>query len=679
MTTALLHRRLTAAMALSALAAFVAGAGFTPGTTVAGAALLAACFWVPTPEVSRWIERVARAGILALFTWMMYVAFVLVGDFMPAVLGMLLFLLVGEALRSLEAQNDARLYTLALSLLIAATAYYPGLAFAVAFAAFVVLASLAMMVGFMRRQAERFHAGEVRMGRRFLWTTVALCGVTLFTSVVVFVVFPRLPRQWNLQGRNRGGAPMMGFSDEVSLGEHGGRLVSNPEVAFRAEFPDGPPVDPEAIYWRGRTFDRFDGIRWRRTRAAGVDWPAFAYAARWGGPFRRARIFGGPPGVSVLFAEHPVLSVQPRSAMRIMRSATGDLLFTGNQAPVYTTNSATTRPREAILREAGRDPSYLRGYLQLPSITERTQRLADSLASLGGDRLDRVRRVEAYLRRFDYTLELPATRAQATLDAFLFRRRAGHCEYFSTAMAVLLRAQGIPARNVTGFLGGEWNPGAGYLLVTGNDAHSWVEVWFPGAGWVPFEPTPAGRNVLVEEAGEGWGGPFRTWFDAVEYRWYKWVIDYNLDRQLDLFRDVGRVFGGGGGVRGGGGTGRPGAWTWGAALLVVLAGAAWWVRGPRRLTLTPEARRYLSLRRAYERAGWPGRGLGPLSWAEALRREGAPGADAAERAVRLYLEARFAGRAPDVHARRGLEDAATQARAELRRHPRRRTRARSGV
>jgi len=681
MTTAVLHRRLTAGMALAALAAFVAGAGFTPGTLAAGAALALACFRLPPPHVSRYVELAARVGILALFAWMVYVAFVLVGDFMPAVLGMLLFLLVAESLRSLDAHNDMRLYILALSLLIAATAYYPGLGFAVAFVSFIVLSSLALMVGFMRRQAEQFRAGDVRMGRRFMWTTVALCGVTLLTSVLVFIVFPRLPRQWNVQGRNRGGEVMTGFSDEVSLGEHGGRLQANPEVAFRVEFPDRPPERPEATYWRGRSFDYFDGVRWRRTRTAGIDWPRERYAQRWGGPFRRARIFGGPPGATVLFGEHPVLDVQPRSAFRYMRSVTGDLVHFGTETPVYTVTSAASRPRDQLMRIPGEDPGYFDSYLQLPELTPRTRRLADSLAALGGDRLDRAHRVEAYLHRFAYTLDLPRNRRQATLDYFLFERRAGHCEYFSTAMAVLLRAQGIPARNVTGFLGGEWNEGANYLLVTGNDAHSWVEVWFPEAGWVPFEPTPPGRADLVEGARGGWGWTTRFWLDGVEYRWYKWVIDYNLDRQLDVFRGVASAFGGGGGWSGGqGGRGRgPGPWGWVAAAVVLVLGAAWWIRGQRRAPLSPESRRYLALRRVYDRAGWARPGLGPLEWVHALHREGAPGADSAEQAVRLYLDVRFAGRDPDARTREALDAAAVAARTAVRASPRRRRGVPTGI
>ncbi|HEX8906486.1 MAG TPA: DUF3488 and transglutaminase-like domain-containing protein, partial [Longimicrobiaceae bacterium] len=576
-------------------------------------------------------------GILALFAWMVYGAFVLRQDFMPGVTAMLLFLLGGEALRPLEARNDMRLYSLTFALLIAATAFYPGVAFAAGFIAYVALAVLAMMVGYLRRESERFRGGgQVRVGRGFLWSTAALSLVTLAMSAAVFVLFPRLPRAWTMQGRRGSGGEVAGFSERVSIGEFGGRIGSNPEVMFRVEFPDGPPADVGSIHWRGRSFNVFDGAEWRRTRTtAAADLLPGAYARRWGAPFRRMRIFGGPPGADVLFGPHPVLLVRPRSAVRPYRGRSGDVFFSGSDNPVYTIVSSAARPTDEQLRRAGPDAPGLREYVQLPALEPRVWRLADSLAAGKTARIDQVRAVEAWLHdNFRYTLDLPASESEATLEGFLFRRRAGHCEYFSTALAVLLRARGIPARNVNGFLGGEWNRSGRYLAVTGNDAHSWVEVWFEGWGWVTFDATPPDRGAVVARgAGASWLWPARMWMDGVEYRWYKWVMDYDLDRQLDVFRGIGSVF-----SRGEGAEAVPSptrrapvrvAAPWvmavgGAGVLLLLARR----HRRRRNRLAPESRAYLRLRRAYARAGWAGEdGDGPLAFAETLARERAPGAD----------------------------------------------------
>ncbi|HYH81832.1 MAG TPA: transglutaminaseTgpA domain-containing protein [Longimicrobium sp.] len=679
MKLARLHRRLASAMALAALGAYAAGDGVGPMTLAAAIALALSVLWLPDSRAGAWIERATRVGILALFGWLVYGALLLGHDFLPGVMAMLLFLLAGEALRPLEARNDMRLYSLSFALLIASTAFYPGIGFAFGFASYVGLTVLAMMVGYLRRETERFRGGgTVRVGRAFLWTTVALSGMTLAMSAGVFLLFPRLPRAWNVQGRRGAGGEVAGFSDRVSIGDFGGRIGSNPEVMFRVEFPDGPPPGVEGIHWRGRSFDRFDGEEWMRTALAAFarDLDARGYAIRWGGPFRRMRIFGGPPGADVLFGPHPVLNVQPRSAIQVFTGATGDIGFAGTDNPVYTVTSAGRRPSDDALRaEAGADAGEMRAYLQLPPLDPRVRRLADSLTAGRATRIDQVRAVEAWLRTFRYTLDLPSGREDASIEGFLFRRREGHCEYFSTAMAVLLRARGIPTRNVNGFLGGEWNTGAGYLAVTGNQAHSWVEVWFPGWGWVPFDPTPASRGDVVADAGRGWAWSTRLWMDGIEYRWYKWVVDYNMERQLSVFRGIGSVF-----SRGDqGGIGRRDqrapvrvAAPW---LLVPLGLALLWLLASRRRPggrLHRESRAYLSLRKAYARAGWAPVDGGPLEFAQSLAVDRAPGADDAAAAVDLYLRARFSGRPADPPTVRELDERAARARAAVRRAGKRR-------
>ncbi|MDB4950829.1 MAG: hypothetical protein JWM27_3478 [Gemmatimonadetes bacterium] len=677
----LLHRRLTAGMALAALVAFAAGEGGSPQVVLSGGGLVLALLWRPTARGTVWVERASRVGVLALFAWMMYVAFVLIADFMPAVLAMLLFLLVTESLRALEAHNDMRLYSLSFALLIASTAYYPGVLFGAAFVAYVAMSTLAMMVGFLRRQTEALGVAEIRLGRPFLVATAALSGVTVLVSVVLFVVFPRLPRAWNVQGRAGAGEVMAGFTDRVSIGEHGGRISSNPTIVFRVEFPEGPRPPDGELYWRGRSFDRFDGTRWSRTEGlstpvAGGGW----YRERWGPERRTQRIYGGPPGAFVLFGLAPIEEVQPRSAIRPFRDATGDLAFVGSDEPVYTIVSGPARPPRDLLRTAPDDPYPSEGaFLQLPALSPEVKRLADSITAGERGRVAKVEAVRGYFTggRFRYTLDLPANALDATLEGFLFHRRAGHCEYFSTAMTVLLRAEGIPAREVNGFLGGDWNEAGKYLAVTGNDAHAWVEVWFPDVGWVSFDPTPPrGRQqALTDSERASWVWPARFWFDGVEHRWYKWVLDYNLDKQVALFRDAGDFFSrnrGTGAVAGA--RQRPGggalAWALGAGLVVFLL----WLRGGRRgERVTEEGRIYLDLRRAYERAGWPRPpGETPLDFAAALRAKGAPAAQTAAHVVDLYLRARFGGRDIGGEGRRRMRAGLDAVRESLRRAGRRR-------
>ncbi len=497
MKARLLHRRLAILMGMAGLVAFAAGAGFEPVAAVlAGAALTLALFKRPGPELSNKLERVWLPVAALLVVRALWHVFVLGDDVVIPVVDLLLLLLSAEALRSLDSPNDVRLYALSFALLLASTAYRPGVFFLLAFMAYVVMAAVALMLGHLRRRAERYGMRDVQVDRSMVFATMGLSLVSLGMSAVVFVIFPRVSRGW--QGRGDAMATSIaGFSNEVSLAEHGARIYSNPEIVLRVEFPGGAPDDLANLHWRGRSYDHFDGVRWSRSRplppaSAPTSW----YRERWPGGTIAQRIYAAPLDVKVLFALHPALNVDANSRIQPLFDNTGDYFYWGSDAPVYTVYSAAGRPSPDALRSAdsGFQPSPGH-FLQLPRLPARVKALADSLTAPYDTRYDKVMAVQRWLRtQFTYTLELPDTPAHTSLDYFLFQRRAGHCEYFSTAMAVLLREEGIEARNVNGFLGGEWSEMGHYLAVTQNQAHSWIEVWFPGYGWVTFDPTPAGAG-----------------------------------------------------------------------------------------------------------------------------------------------------------------------------------------
>ncbi|MGH7504417.1 MAG: transglutaminase-like domain-containing protein, partial [Longimicrobiales bacterium] len=335
---------------------------------------------------------------------------------------------------------------------------------------------------------------------------------------------------------------------------------------------------------------------------------------------------------------------------------------------VYTVLSRVGEPDPALLRSLPRElPPGGAVYVQTPEqLDERIAQLADSITAGASSDYERVRAIETWLRTgFDYTLELPRTAREATLENFLFRRRAGHCEYFSTALAVMLRTLGIPARNVNGFLGGEWNGFGSYLTVTQNQAHSWVEVWFPAAGWVAFDPTPAAEGDAAAGAGAGLS-PFRFLLDGFEHRWNKWVLDYDLERQVELVRGMAAAFSRDAApnpAAGGAATGYRVLLI--TALVVATAFALRRQVWPGR-RLSSEAGPYVALRCAYEREGLIRANLPPLAFRDALASVGAPGHHAADGAVALYVQARFGGRTLDEDERSALRAYVRTARAELR-------------
>jgi transglutaminase-like putative cysteine protease len=655
-------------MALSGLLAFAGGAGVEPvPALLAAAALLLALFWHPGRELSARMERIwlPLAGLLVVRA-LLHV-FVIRGDVVIPVVDLLFLLMAAEALRCLEAPNDHRLYSLSFALLLAATAYRPGILFLAAFVAFVGLATFGLMVGHLRRSAERHGVREVPLDRRLVRTTAGLTGVILVVAAVVFLAFPRVSRGWAGRGETLA-TSVAGFSEEVSLGEHGSTIYGNPQIVLRVEFPGGLPAGYQGLHWRGRSYDRFDGVRWTRSRGLPPSGgPTRWYRERWPAPRLEQRIYGAPLDARVLFTLHPVVDVEAENGIQPLFDNAGDFLYWGSTAPAYTAWSPTQPPRAEALRaaEGGYFPSG-RHFLQLPELDPRVRALADSLTAGLATRYDRTVAVEAHLHSFRYTRDLPATARETSLEHFLFQRRAGHCEYFSTAMVVLLRAAGIEARNVNGFLGGEWNEFGGYLAVTQNQAHSWVEVWFPGYGWVTFDPTPAGAGGGARA--EAWFWPGRIFFDGLQHRWNKWVLEYDLEAQDGLFR---RWSGAPAGPRiaapverSRGGDRRL---LWGPLVLAALAlGAVGWARAGRR-RLPAETRLYVRLREACERAGLGvSPGLTPLALVARVRAERGGAAGAAARVVDLYLRARYGRERLDEARLRAMARALAEARRHLR-------------
>lgn len=661
-----LHRRVTAAMALAALGGFISGAGVASiSPLLAAAALLLAFFWRPSRPLSARLEPIWRIAAVALAIRALYHIIVIPQDVVLPMVDLLLLLLCAEALRRRDANGDARLHSLSFALLVASAAYRPGVGFAIAFLAYIALTTVALMVGHMRRQTERRRVLNVSLRARFLMQTAALSTIVLVVSGSVFLAFPRVSRGWVSRGLATPRA-IVGFGDRVSLGDHGARIEANPEVVLRVEFPDGRPDRVESLYWRGRSYDHFDGVRWGRSNARGFS-PA-RLERSWSGGDVRQLVYGLPLETPVLFGLHPITRIRARSRIQPIRDGHGDYMYLGVAEPVYLVDSRAQQPSAEALRALPRGlPPDGTFYLQQPQLDPRIAALADSVTIGASNDYDRVRALESWLRtRFRYTLELPRTAREATLGHFLFQRLAGHCEYFSTALAVLLRTQGIAARNVNGFLGGDWNDFGNYLTVTQNQAHSWVEVWFPGVGWVTFDGTPAALDDgPARRAGLG---PFRFLLDGLEHRWNKWVLDYDLDKQFDLVRGAADAFtdatrstgpaGSSGGVRR-------------VVLAVLLTGllalALRFAVRRARPSLPLEAALYLRLRSAYERAGMAAANLPPLAFRDALVRTGAPGAVPAGNAIMRYVTVRFAGEPPGMREREHMQADAREALGALRR------------
>ncbi|MBD0326157.1 MAG: transglutaminase domain-containing protein, partial [Pyrinomonadaceae bacterium] len=258
--------------------------------------------------------------------------------------------------------------------------------------------------------------------------------------------------------------------------------------------------------------------------------------------------FVEPIDTPVLFAAPRVVALQ--AALPYVRIDKEGALSTHPHSQdrlSYKVFSDTEEPALELLR-ADLEP-YQRGvmrYLLLPSaLDSRTAELAREVIEKSGarNRYDAARAVEDYLQKnYGYTLDLKAGGPDPLAD-FLFNIKEGHCEYFSTAMAVMLRTQGIASRVVNGFQRGEYNDAADVYTVTQRDAHSWVEVFFPETNsWVTFDPTPAAGRPVREST--GLMARARKYAEALELFWMQYVIGYDKQEQRTLATSVrGRLSG----------------------------------------------------------------------------------------------------------------------------------------
>src|SRR5581483_6004743 len=320
----------------------------------------------------------------------------------------------------------------------------------------------------------------------------------------IFFLLPRVSTGY-LSAYAPGGEITSGFSDSVQLGRIGQIQQSSAVVMHIAI--SGDQRGAFDLKWRGVALSHFDGKTWSNlhTKFAvprSVD-GSFALRDPEPGPVQfervrpiRYRVLMEPIGANVFF-----LAATPRvleGNYRVVAMDRGGAVFDLDPYhPVgqYQASSVIPLPTATELRQGGPDIplQILWNNLQLPHLDPRIGQLAQKITASATNNYDRAAAIENYLRtRYGYTLELPRTVPADPVAHFLFVRHEGHCEYFASAMAVMLRSLGIPARVVNGFRTGEFNDLTSEYVVRASNAHAWVETFFPGYGWVSFDPTPAG-------------------------------------------------------------------------------------------------------------------------------------------------------------------------------------------
>jgi len=545
-------------------------------------------------------------------------------------------------------------------------------------------------------QVQRVLNSRKLVGGRFLLATSAVSLLVFLGSAAFFFLFPRIGfRFFNQQ---RPGIRMAGFSDRLELG-HFGVIKDDPTVVMRVEFDDPRARFKLAPRWRGIAFDHYDGKTWTKSvpnHRTSIEPVGGLYRVR---PSARpdddrvnqsiylepmeARVLFGLSRLTAFALDAPDLRLPGRSrSIQLDREGDAhyeqaDELAFRYQAfsepeglPPGLTEQSLAAYRRAV---AARGPDAHR-YLQMPELDPRVAALAQRIIGDAPTVAEAAQRVEDWLRdELDYTLDLGRDDRYAALEGFLFVQRGGHCEYFSTAMVILLRSQGIGARNVNGFSGGTWNSYGGYLAVSQGDAHSWVEVYYPHPicdrrgecqwfdRWQTHDPTPSSASPLRSASA---GFRIQQYADALRMRWYKYVIEYDLEQQLGALlalRDLWRSLGSSDEAR------KPeqqrtrtqARWI----LIGLLAGGAllglvalvWRRRRPRGMLApaAPDPRSaaaavlYADLLQAYQERGVTRRPtMTSREFIEDLRRRNAPGQALSAEIVDVYEAVRFGGNAP---------------------------------
>jgi protein-glutamine gamma-glutamyltransferase len=412
---------------------------------------------------------------------------------------------------------------------------------------------LACTVAITALLIECHHPAEPLAPRRTLRMGAVMVAQALPVMLVLFVLFPRIPGPlWGLPSDS--GAARSGIPDSMAPGDISDLILSD-AAAFRVRFLNGEAPPMRQRYWRATVFDSFDGRTWEagfRPELA----PELRSEASFRGDGLRYEIAMEPHRARWLFAlEMP----DPRALPPQVRMGWAFQLLAAQPVRERLLYELYSHPQYKV--QSSELPPWQRaGALRLPpGFNPRTRELAQRWRAQGLDDAELIQRALTYFRNepFEYTLQAP-TLGRDSVDEFLFETRSGFCEHYASSFTVLMRAAGIPARIVAGYMGGEKNEFGDYYVIHQADAHAWTEVWLPGEGWVRVDPTAAvsperieqGLTRALRESGTlpdylMRRGSFdlleslTARWDWVNTQWNRWVLAYGPDVQREVLSRLG--------------------------------------------------------------------------------------------------------------------------------------------
>lgn len=517
------------------------------------------------------IERLASGAPISTTTWnilgvigflgfwadMMWIS----GDLLHAGVHFLLVLMVIK-LFTLQLRRDyLHLYAISLMAILASASVTTDLWYLSIFLAYLVTGVWTLLLFQLTKKTEDT-AGAVAMSSRhepfeslsrvtpeLFWLANGLAVAAFAFTLVIFFAIPRVSAGFYQKG---GGENLRtsGFSDTVNLGAIG-PIKRDPSIVMRVELPDGPPRETGRFYVRGMAFDRYDGRSWVNQlnhRRVLREYAPGTFTVRQEGtlPSPRAgstvrqNILLEPLDTPVLFAApfpetvsgwFPTVHLDPTGALYLPFPSSSRIGYS------VISRSNPVLPADFEPQAVSSPESLQRHYLQLPRPSDRIAALAREITHAKRTSYEKIIAIQDHLRRnFRYSLDAPLADQSHPLEEFLFSRKTGYCEHYATAMVIMLRTIGIPARLVTGFLTTEWNEYGNYYLVRQQDAHAWVEAHLPHSGWILADPTPATLENFASSA-SAWQALGR-FMDSLRLRWSRFFVQYSADDQLAVVREL---------------------------------------------------------------------------------------------------------------------------------------------
>ncbi len=483
-------------------------------------------------------------------------------DLLPAGVHFLIALLVNKLFNLHQRRDFLHLYAISLMAIVASAALTTEVWYATVFFAYLLTAVWTLLLYHLTKETEEAGSAtpprigatwslraDGRITPRFFWTTNAIAMVAFCLTLAIFFAIPRIGAGFFHKGRPDG-LKTSGFSERVDLGVLGS-IKQDTSIVMRVELADQLRPVTNRLYLRGVAYDRYNGRSWSNS---------FAY--------RRILHESSPgtflvPGSLGQSTQHGLqreglqqnILLEPLDTAVLFsapfpNSITGEFLAVQGDVmgALYLPSPPATRVEYTVVsrtnqltdedKEATRFvyPDFIRThFLQLPPIDPQVTELAAHVTEQAETPYKKMIAIKRHLlEQYRYSLDVGSPLSAKPLEDFLFRRKTGYCEHYATAMVVLLRAVGVPARLVTGFLASEWNDFGNYYTVRQKDAHAWVEVFFPHSGWITADPTP----TIGESAPDPWWHSIGRVMDSVRLRWDRLIVQYSVSDQLAVVQGI---------------------------------------------------------------------------------------------------------------------------------------------